>query len=532
VTQLNEVIDQIIVHKPTSINIFNTNINNEYSTTGLNGQFLHFQLLIDVLLRLKSHPTDKNELISLCETEYKDNSFELHILHEFKQTYSPEQAIWWYTRESFLYKILNKALRTQNIDLLFLFRFFIHDLEHQLRLNQHSSSIRVYRSQLISTNELDLLKNSIGQFISMNSFLSTSLDRQKALSFLNQSNHLEQVLFEIDADSSLENIKPFSYTAEKSYFPNEDEILFMLGSIFRINKIDLDQNSRWIIQLTLCSNNEYELKSIFEYMKKQYGDNKTNLLAFGKVLWTMGKLNEAEKYFFRLLNELPKNHEYISYCYRALGNVADDKGDYDTSLKWHLKAIQLMTVTCDANDPILAESYNSIGCVYDTKGEYKQALEYYKKAYTIWKEVYGEEHLKISICLNNIACVYAESEQYSKALQYYQKVLAIRQKHLPTNHSDIGASHNNIGELYRRLGEYELALKHLNISLKIYHLSLPVDHPDQAEVLMNIGLVYQNENNRDQALYYYKEASNIYHKTFNPTHSSIRKIDQLIEHLN
>ena len=508
--------------------VFNSNISKESSTTGLNGQFLHFQLLIDVLLRLKSQSTDKSELISFCEEKYKDNILELRVIDEFKENYSSKKAIWWYTRQSFLYRILNKALRTNNIDLLFLLRFFIQDLEKYLRLNQYRRSIRVYRSQLISNDELDLLKNSIGQFISMNSFVSTSLNRQRALSFLEQSDDLKPILFIIDADPSLDEIKPFSHIADQSNFPEEDEFLFMLGSIFRIVQIDFEENGLWVIRMNLCSKNQTELKSIFDYMKKQYGDNQTNLLSFGKVLWTMGKYNQAEKYFFRLLNELPKDDPLMSYCYRALGNVADDRGDYETSLKWHFKAIDLLK---NSNDPILAESYNSIGCVYDTKGDYTQAIEFYKKALEIWKEIYGDEHLNIATSLNNIACVYAERNEYSKALKSYQKVLEIRKKHLPSNHSDIGASYNNIGEIYRRLGRYESALEHLNIAHKIYHLSLPLDHPDRAEALMNIGLVYQNQNDRQQALFYYSEASKIYLQTLESTHSSVRKIDRLIKDL-
>ncbi|CAF0817489.1 unnamed protein product [Adineta steineri] len=536
VPELNELLARIHKdHETLSINIFQTNIPDEFSTTGLNGQFLYFQLLIYVLLRLKSNLQDtKNEFILFCENEYKDNINELRIIDEFKENYSSKKAIWWYTRESFLYKILNKALRIQNIDLLFLFRFFIHDIEKQLRLNQCTSFIRVYRSQLISKYEFDLLKNSIGQYISMNSFISTSLNREQALSFLHPTNNdFQQILFEINADPSLDNIQPFSNITNLSYFSNEEEILFMLGSIFRIINIDRDKKKKniWVVQMNLCSNNESNLKSIFEHMKKQYGDGQTNLLSFGKILWTMGKYNEAEKYFFRLLNELPNDHEYISYCYRALGNVADDKGDYDTSLKWHLKAIDQMTKTSEINNSLLGESYNGIGCVYDAKGEYEHALEFYKKAYRIWKEIYGEDHLNIAVCLNNIACIYAERKQYSKALQYYQNVLTIRQKHLPTNHSDIGAAYNNIGEIYRCLGEYDLALKYLNLSIEIYHLTLPLQHPDQAEVLMNIGLVYQNQNHKNQALDYYEKASKIYHKIYLPTHSYVRKIDELIENI-
>ena len=48
--------------------------------------------------------------------------------NEFEKDYSSDKALWWYTRESFLYKMLIKALRVQNIDLLFLFRFVINQI--------------------------------------------------------------------------------------------------------------------------------------------------------------------------------------------------------------------------------------------------------------------------------------------------------------------------------------------------------------------------------------------------------------------
>ena len=508
------------------MHIFDTNLPKESSTTGLNGQFLHFQLLIDVLLRLKPQPTDRTELISFCQEQCQDG-----ILQEFEENYSSNQAIWWYTRESFLYKILNKALRTENINLLFLFRFFLQDIEVQLQANQYPSSIRVYRCQSISNEELESLKNSIGQFISMNSFLSTSFHRERALSFLHPLSNHQQILFIIDADPSMKNIKPFSDITQQSYFPDEGEVLFMLGSIFRIIQIDFEEDYLWIIRMNLCSNEEHQLKSIFDYMRKQFGDEQSNLLAFGKVLWTMGKFDQAEKYFLRLLNELSEDDPLISYCCRALGNVADDKGDEQNSLKWHMKAIDQMKKTDDSNASILAESYNSIGCVYDTKGDYKRAVEFYKKALTIWKEIYGDEHLNIAVCLNNLACVYAEREEYSKALEYYEKVLAIREKHLPMNHSDRGATHNNIGEIYRRIGRYQCALEHLNIANEIYHLSLPSDHPDRAEVLMNIGLVHQNLHDHQQALFFYTKASKIYHQTLQSNHPSARKIDRLLSQL-
>jgi hypothetical protein len=92
----------------------------------------------------------------------------LQIINEFKENYSLDKSIWWYKRETFLYRLLNESLRTQNIDLLFGLRFLI----------------RLYRGQLISDEELDILKQSKGKLISMNSFFSTTLNRQVGLFFI------------------------------------------------------------------------------------------------------------------------------------------------------------------------------------------------------------------------------------------------------------------------------------------------------------------------------------------------------------
>ena len=81
-----------------------------------------------------------NELIALCKEEYSDNTNELRVIDEFDEDYSPKRSLWWYTRNSFLSRILNKALREQNIDLLYRFRFSISDLQYQLEENRCSDT--------------------------------------------------------------------------------------------------------------------------------------------------------------------------------------------------------------------------------------------------------------------------------------------------------------------------------------------------------------------------------------------------------
>ena len=74
------------------------------------------------LIRMKSIESDKQELIKLCKKEYENNNAQLAIVREFEKDYRTDKALCWYTRSAFLYRMLNKALRIQNIDLSFLFR--------------------------------------------------------------------------------------------------------------------------------------------------------------------------------------------------------------------------------------------------------------------------------------------------------------------------------------------------------------------------------------------------------------------------
>jgi hypothetical protein len=327
-----------------SLNFFTTSRGTGKSTTVINGQFVFSQLLVDCLVRLKSNETDKQELITHCETEYKSKSAELTNLREFQQEYSPQKALWWYTRESFFYRTLNAALREQNIHLIFLYRSFISDIHRQLQNYQSKESLRVYRSQVMSNEELDYLKQNIGEFVSVNSFLSTTKLRQMAEFYMGdttQKINLERVLFEIDADPEMVTTKPFAEISKYSHFVNEFEVLFMLGSIFRLNHISLGDNQIWTIRMSLCRDDEHNLKEVFLDMKNQNGTGETSLSTLGKVLWAMGKLDLAEKYYTRLVNELSSNDGSLRSLYMDLSMMASQQSKYDESIYWRQKAREI-----------------------------------------------------------------------------------------------------------------------------------------------------------------------------------------------
>lgn len=518
-------------------NIFNTNFVQEQSTIGMNGQFVHSQLLIDCLIRMKSTNATKSELIALCKNQYQDNTAQLNILDEFEQNYSAERAIWWYTRDSFLYRIMNKALRIGNIDLLFLLRFVIRDLEQQLKQHQCSYCFQLYRGQFMSSDELQLLQNSEGQLISINSFLSTSINREVALCFLSNSPPIDSttsVIFEIFADPNLENIKPFANITQLSYFAQEQEVLIMLGSIFRIVKVYRSDDQLWTIRMMLCSGNDHGLKPIFEQMTNTYGGNnkEKDIISLSHVLFNMGKYDYAEKYINRLLNDLPEDHEDVAYCYSLLGDLAKNRDDLDTSLTWHSKSLEIKLKKLKANDPQIGNSYLSIGIIYRKKNDLVQAMKSLEMGLFIYREVYGDEHLNVADCLISIGSIYLRKKDYSNAMTCFQKAWIIKEKHCADCHPSLGELHNSMADAHRGLQNFKEALKHARLSLNIFEKSLPPVHYKVAWAYEIMGNVYEEKKELTEALNQYHKAARIYCAALPATHYYVCCIKKAIERVS
>ena len=518
--------------EPFSFNIYKKKLANDQSPLTINRQFIQFELLIDCLLRIKTDPTDRSRVLNLSREVYKSNTIDLSIIDEFEQTYTPEKALWWCIKDSFISRLLNNALEEQTIDVLYLLRFFLQDVNEQLQLNRSSSAIRAYCGRSLTHEQSQILKKSIGDYISINSFLSTTLNCQTALKHLINLEKSNGFLFEIDIDPNLSGIKSFGSTNQT------DEILFMIGSIFRIDDIIYQANQSTIIRMTLYSDNDPQFQMYLNSFKPEMNTEEMNSLIFGEILYKMGKLIHAEKYYQRLLTEFsPDDFYQMSQCYFALGNLAMERNDEKTSFDYHQKSLHLKREIFEDNDPNIADSYNSFADIERKKGNATEALEWYHKALNIWTHAYGNDHQKIGMCLNNIACIYGEQKDFEKTLEYQGKALEIMQKHFPAEHLCLGQAHNNIGSVYRCLKQYERALEHYRISMEIKSKSFSSKHPSMASTYNNIANVYEEMNEWKQALNYYEKAAAIYRHRFPPTYpenlrvvEDIRRVTDKLKH--
>ena len=513
----------------------------DQSSTGLNGTFLHYQLLMSVLHRMPSAnlSLDKYEFVNYCQRAYEGNEIELKIIKEFEHTYCKEKSLWWYSRESIFYRLLNKALRVQNIELLFIMRFFVRDVYHELvelQREQIANNLliqqRVYRGQLMSYEEHVSLHKSVGKLVSMNSFLSTSADRELTL-FLVESltvpgSTLKAVLFEIDIHSGIDPLRPYADISHKSHITTESEVLFALGTVFRLNSIRDEENICIIHLITSSHLVEENVTKLLNCMRDEIG-KENDLLTLGDILCKSGRFDEAKRFYRQFLHEITADDPNVPYCFQGLGDVATEEGDYDDAISEHKKALDIWSRTLPHHHPSIAVSYNGLGIAYDRKGKKNLAVEAYTQALGIFRQVFGDNNQHVSACLTNLASLYEEQEMYDRAMDYHQEALKIQENILPENHQQLGTSYHNIAIVYARLEQFDLALNHCERGLAMRLASFPADHWRVGASYEGLGCIYAEMGNHQQSLENLQKALIIYKKHFPIYHSDVRRINVSIQ---
>ncbi|CAF1222715.1 unnamed protein product [Didymodactylos carnosus] len=161
-----------------------------------------------------------------------------------------------YTRESFLYKLVNKTLReedTTKIDTLapfcallaaYLRKCCVYDDAHVHSListNDNSYFDVVYRGANLTVEMIEAYRKGVGKSFVWNSFTSTSKNRQKAELYGN-------TLFVIHIDiipsigfQSFADIQPYSQ------FPIEEEVLLAAGGYIKIYSINEQPDGKYVI---------------------------------------------------------------------------------------------------------------------------------------------------------------------------------------------------------------------------------------------------------------------------------------------
>ncbi|CAF3818168.1 unnamed protein product [Adineta steineri] len=516
----------------TPISFVTANEVSDQNFDQLDQSFMYTQILKEILFEIKYNQQSIKDLVSYCREQYAGNSNEIQIIDGFEENYRKHSPIWWYTYSCFIHSMLNRALRTHEVDIIIKMGFFIQDLHRQIdKLHkeqldeQQKRSFIVYRGQGLLKEDFQKLIKAKGGLMSFNNFLSTSKKRKIALEFSQDAlNNIDMfgILFKMIIEPS--NLStPFAFIDGISYYTTEQEILFSMHTIFRIGDIkqidDNNTNRLYQVELKLTSIKNQQIIALTERMREEtYGSNGWHRL--GMLLIKLGKYDKAEQVYKVLFNLSTDNTEK-ALLYHQLGLIKRNQGDYNEALLSYEKALEIYQKFLPEDHPDLATSFNNIGQVYKNMGEYSKALSFYEKSLDIFQKTLPSKHTSLAISYNNIGLIQRFMGEYAKALESHEKALEIEQNSLPSNHPSLATSYNNIGLVYKHMGEYTKALESHEKALEIEQKTLPSNHPSLAISYNNIGLLYDDIGKYSQALTFYEKTLEIYQKTLPANHPDL-----------
>ncbi|CAF3335825.1 unnamed protein product [Rotaria sp. Silwood2] len=472
-------------------------------------EFLWFQMFKDVILRLPRDSHAKQQMIEFCRHYYHGNEKELKFIREFEHDYKSSIAIRWYTKETFLYKTINKALRTEDIEQLHTFRFFIADLslnlaaEYEKLKKKGEKIIMLYRGLQIERKELKTLKQNEGSLISTNGFLSTSRSKKQALKFATRSTKrtdVVAVLYEIECNIEQTDSIIFADIAKFSDYPDEEEVLFDLGTTFEIVSVKEDEKlNLCLIKLRANDKGSKVAKEHIELNRKDEEETSIELI-FGKLLIDMGQYDQSLKYFQSLLLHDHTQKDDIAKINNLVGSTYYNKGDLEKAREYYKLAYNLMMNDKPIRIKDSARPLTNIGLIYHRKGQYDRALELYSTSIQIFETYCGKENIKTTKTLTNIGNIYTETRKYKRALQYYEEVLKIQQKCLPFDHIETAMTLNNIAVVYQKLNYLDCAIEYYQQSLNMKQKILPPDHKDIAVTRNNVVKINERKPHLQHAI--------------------------------
>jgi len=463
--------------------------------------FAYIQILKEILLDIDDKTDLKKEMLDFCRQVYADNEIQLRFIDEFEHHFRPDEAIKWYIRqETFLFKILSRAFRIPDPDILFKFRFFIQYLHHQLKSNLSTTSMTVYRTQHISSDDFDTILKNQGGFLAFNEFLSTNKDKikskQKIIDLPFNKSAFKLVLFQMQLGTTIPKMNIETIP---------DEILLSTATIFRISNVE--QIDKEIPMIKLISNDDV-LKAAQEVTKnvREAVRGPFPLLRIAKLMKYMEYIQYIEYFTLKLMDDpITVNNESVNLIVGGLFHILCtfyyEQEQYDRALDHLHKSLKVYSRVLYPDDIKLTPTYNNMGSIYHKKGLDEQALQFHKKAYDIQVKSSNPDPDSVAAYAGNIASVLVKQGKYEEAIPYLQRDLQIQER-LNSSDDDINLAvkYHNLAGAQFRINKYAEALENykkcLEIELKIH----PSNHPTVAITYYNMATTLEGLGKLEEAV--------------------------------
>lgn len=406
-------------------------------------KFLLFQSFIEIVLRMEYQNKDLTKMWNFCHEKCAADVTEAAKIRTFAKEYVPEKAINIYTQDSCFFRLLHQALRGEDFQKISRFGCYLSHLCKQIEdigtKQRQSESKRMktyYRGQRFTTDIIQQFKDSVGHLISLNGLLSTTQSYTTSTMFAGLDGTLDDyhsVIFELNVDSDAKDlIRPYADISKQSLFPQEEEILFFMGFVWKIQDMLKIGKRGWYIELQSCSDYSSQLIKYIEQSKKQ-----CTYLSMGNISRELGDTAAAANYYRRMLSPTLSNEDH-AHVYFNMAVLAEDEGRELDAEEFYKKAAEYLSslpsvvpTNSEFNDdskPLFAHSvapslphvFKSMAELYMKMGDDESAKTHFELALHE-----GQPGIERATVLNKFALFQYRCQNIEKAYEYAKKAVEL-----------------------------------------------------------------------------------------------------------
>ena len=240
----------------------------------------------------------------------------------------------------------------------------------------------------------------------------------------------------------------------------------------------------------------------------------------GAIYKRINDYNKSLEYYTKALNIREKNtrryYHKIANSYNNISSVYIEMRDYSRALEFATKALNIQETFIEYPRETV-RSYSNICSIYNKIGDYPKAFEFYTKTLSII-EKNKVLFFDLDYVYDDLGILCKNMGDYPKALAFFTQALVIDENVFYKDNPNTAVGYNNIGSIYHVMGDYPKALEFYTKALSIFEKVLGKDHPDTAASYNNIGSVYYNMGDYPKAIEFLTKALNIREKSLGKDH--------------
>ena len=185
----------------------------------------------------------------------------------------------------------------------------------------------------------------------------------------------------------------------------EEEILFSMTSVFRMDGIEEIEKGLWKINLASTNDRDPLLQRLTDHIRLSLSDG-DGWRPMAQLLLKMSEFDRAIDIYQMLLDKAAfSNKAESAFLHNQLGYIFKQKEQLQIAFKHYQQALQIHRTYMSDTDSQLSSLYSNIGAILKKLVDANGALKYYELVLKIDLAATRSSQLEIAIDHNNIGSV-------------------------------------------------------------------------------------------------------------------------------